>query len=68
MDSTESLCRLCDENCEESIYLSVISSDVRRKLGLDSRGENLGPAIRNLMDGEKAGARREGCAAAKSAT
>ena len=43
-----------------------ISSDVRRKLGLDSRGENLGPAIRNLMDGEKAGARREGCAAAKS--
>ena len=31
-----------------------ISSDVRRKLGLDSRGENLGPAIRNLMDGEKA--------------
>ena len=43
-----------------------ISSDVRRKLGLDSRGENLGPAIRNLMEGEKAGARREGCAAAKS--
>ena len=29
-----------------------ISSDVRRKLGLGSKGENLGPTIRNLMDGE----------------
>ncbi|MDE5871056.1 MAG: hypothetical protein K2H22_03795, partial [Muribaculaceae bacterium] len=29
-----------------------ISSDVRRKLGLDSKGENLGPTIRNLMDGK----------------
>ena len=27
-----------------------ISSDVRRKLGLDSRDENLGPFIRELMD------------------
>ena len=27
-----------------------ISSDVRRKLGLDSRDENLGPSIRELMD------------------
>ena len=27
-----------------------ISSDVRRKLGLDSNGSNLGPSIRELMD------------------
>lgn len=29
-----------------------ISSDVRRKLGLDTNGENLGPFIRRLMKGE----------------
>lgn len=29
-----------------------ISTDIRRKLGLNSKGENLGPTIRNLMDGK----------------
>ena len=29
-----------------------ISTDIRRKLGLDSKGENLGPFIRRMMDKE----------------